>query len=50
MYGVSTATNKDLLKETEAKSFRLDLYHRLGVILIHISLNERRDDVPLLVK
>ncbi|HNP22309.1 MAG TPA: sigma-54 dependent transcriptional regulator [Panacibacter sp.] len=47
---VIAATNKDLLKETEAKSFRLDLYHRLGVILIHVpSLNERRDDIPLLV-
>ncbi|WP_026770366.1 sigma-54 dependent transcriptional regulator [Asinibacterium sp. OR53] len=48
---VIAATNKDLLKEVEAKSFRLDLYHRLGVILIHVpSLNERRDDVPLLVE
>ena len=47
---VVAATNKDLLKEVEAKNFRLDLYHRLGVILIHVpSLNERRDDVPLLV-
>lgn len=48
---VIAATNKDLLKEVDAKSFRLDLYHRLGVILIHVpSLNERRDDVPLLVE
>jgi two-component system nitrogen regulation response regulator NtrX len=47
---VIAATNKDLLKETEAKTFRLDLYHRLSVILIHVpSLNERRNDVPLLV-
>jgi two-component system, NtrC family, nitrogen regulation response regulator NtrX len=47
---VVAATNKDLLKEVEEKNFRLDLYHRLGVILIHVpSLNERRDDVPLLV-
>ena len=47
---VVAATNKDLLKEVEAKNFRLDLYHRLGVILIHVpSLNERRDDIPLLV-
>jgi two-component system nitrogen regulation response regulator NtrX len=47
---VVVATNKDLLKEVENKNFRLDLYHRLGVILIHVpSLNDRRDDIPLLV-
>lgn len=48
---VITATNKDLLKEVDAKNFRLDLYHRLGVIIIHVpSLNERKDDIPLLVE
>jgi DNA-binding NtrC family response regulator len=48
---VIAATNKDLLKEVEAKNFRLDLYHRLSVILIHVpSLNERKGDVPLLVE
>jgi len=47
---VVVATNKDLLQEVENKNFRLDLYHRLGVILIHVpSLNERREDIPLLV-
>ncbi len=47
---VVAATNKDLLKEVESKNFRLDLYHRLGVIIIHVpSLNERREDVPLLI-
>lgn len=47
---VVVATNKDLLKEVEEKNFRLDLYHRLGVILIHVpSLNDRREDIPLLV-
>lgn len=47
---VVAATNKDLLQEVEEKNFRLDLYHRLSVILIHVpSLNDRRDDVPLLV-
>ncbi|MDI9364248.1 MAG: sigma-54 dependent transcriptional regulator [Flavobacterium sp.] len=47
---VVAATNKNLLEEIEAKNFRMDLYHRLGVILIHVpTLNERRDDIPLLV-
>ena len=47
---VIAATNKDLLREVDERNFRLDLYHRLSVILIHVpSLNERRDDIPLLV-
>jgi two-component system, NtrC family, nitrogen regulation response regulator NtrX len=47
---VITASNKDLLKEVDERNFRLDLYHRLGVIIIHVpSLNERREDVPALV-
>jgi two-component system, NtrC family, nitrogen regulation response regulator NtrX len=48
---VIAATNKNLLQEVEAKTFRLDLYHRLSVILIHVpSLNQRRDDIPVLVE
>lgn len=47
---VIAATNKDLLQEVNEKTFRIDLYHRLSVILIHVpSLNERGDDIPLLV-
>jgi two-component system nitrogen regulation response regulator NtrX len=47
---VLAATNKDLMQEVEAKRFRLDLYHRLGVILIQVpSLNDRRDDIPALI-
>ena len=46
---VIAATNKDLLREVDEKKFRLDLYHRLSVIIIHVpSLNERNDDIPLL--
>jgi len=48
---VIAATNKNLLKEVEDKSFRIDLYHRLNVILIHVpSLNERKEDIPLLIE
>jgi DNA-binding NtrC family response regulator len=48
---VVAATNKNLLQEVEQKNFRLDLYHRLGVILIHVpTLNERVEDIPLLVE
>ncbi|MDB5246206.1 MAG: putative two component, sigma54 specific, transcriptional regulator [Segetibacter sp.] len=47
---VVAATNKDLMQEVENKNFRIDLYHRLGVILIPVpSLNDRKDDIPLLV-
>lgn len=48
---VIAATNKDLLQEIERGNFRMDLYHRLSVILIHLpSLNERDDDIPLLAE
>ena len=48
---VVAATNKDLLKEIDAGNFRLDLYHRISVILIHVPpLTDRRDDIPLLTQ
>lgn len=47
---VIAATNKDLRKEIDEGRFREDLYHRLAVILIKVpSLNDRRDDIPLLI-
>jgi DNA-binding NtrC family response regulator len=47
---VIAATNKNLKKEIAEGRFREDLYHRLAVILINVpSLNERRDDIPLLI-
>ena len=47
---VIAATNKDLQKEISEGKFREDLYHRLAVILIEVpALNDRRDDIPLLV-
>lgn len=48
---IIAATNKDLNKEIEQGHFRMDLFHRLNVIQIHVpSLNDRRDDIPLLTK
>ena len=48
---VIAATNKDLQKEIEAGTFRMDLYHRLSVILIHVPhLTERKDDIPLIAE
>jgi transcriptional regulator with GAF, ATPase, and Fis domain len=47
---IIAATNKDLKKEIEEGRFREDLYHRLAVILIQVpALNERREDIPLLI-
>jgi two-component system nitrogen regulation response regulator NtrX len=48
---VIAATNKKIEHEIAQANFRMDLYHRLSVILIHIpTLNERKDDIPVLAE
>jgi len=47
---IVSATNKDLLKAIEDKSFRNDLYYRLQVIPIFLPpLRERKEDIVQLV-
>jgi two-component system response regulator HydG len=47
---IVAATHRDLLAATKEGRFREDLYYRLNVICISIpALNERKDDIPLLL-
>ena len=48
---VLAATNKNLREEIDEGRFREDLYHRIAVIVVQVpSLNERREDIPLLIE
>ncbi len=46
---IVAATNRDLVREIDARRFRSDLYHRLCQFPIHVPpLRERPEDVPVL--
>lgn len=48
---IIAASNSDLEKMVEEKTFREDLYYRLNVIPVHmVPLRERRDDIPMLAE
>jgi len=47
---VISSTNQDILKMIQSDLFRLDLYHRLNTIEIHIPpLRERPEDIEILI-
>jgi DNA-binding NtrC family response regulator len=48
---ILAATNRDLDSLVKSGQFRTDLYYRLGVVTIKVpSLEERKEDIPLLIK
>lgn len=47
---IIAATNQNLFEKTKSGEFREDLFYRLNVVEIKLpTLNERKDDIPILV-
>jgi DNA-binding NtrC family response regulator len=47
---VIAASNQELMKMSQEKEFRLDLYHRVSSFIIDLPpLRERREDIPVLL-
>ncbi|GBD91846.1 transcriptional regulatory protein ZraR [bacterium BMS3Abin04] len=47
---IIAATNQNIFEKTKTGEFREDLYYRLNVVEIKLpSLNERKEDIPILV-
>jgi DNA-binding NtrC family response regulator len=50
-FRVIAATNRNLAEEVANRRFRLDLYHRLNVVVIEVpTLRERKTDIQILVE
>ena len=48
---IVSATNADLPKMVQERTFREDLFYRINLITVHLpALRERREDIPLLVR
>ncbi len=47
---VITASNQELMKMSQVKEFRLDLYHRISSFIIDLPpLRDRKEDLPILI-